>query len=335
MICISCGLENDQNFCTNCGLHVTGSEQLEVTESVQYLGWTLRFISLLINLAPVVILLAIVIHLKDVYIGKSLNWLPYLSYMFFFIGYSLLLIVQIGRTGQTPGLAAVGGRLVREESGEVLGVVQGVVRVLANILNLVIGWFFPIWDKRKRTLADKVMKTAVIKTGKHSYVWFPSSPKQQSGRPVLLTLIIAIPFVMLTWGMAIGGITLDNQHLQDLRTWNNSPSPNKAEDVLKAELANFKSANADMKVTFNELSRDCTRSLANVKAAYIGSAPPDATLARYWNDAFSKYELVFSECSASASARHEINTEKLGGYLDAGHVSFRKLQHAYDSEFKG
>jgi uncharacterized RDD family membrane protein YckC len=333
MICISCGLENDQNFCTNCGLHVTGSEQLEVTESVQYLGWTLRFVSLLINLAPVVILAVIVRHLENDYIGHRINLLPYLSYMIFFIGYSLLLIVQIGRTGQTPGLAAVGGRLVREESGEVLGVVQGVVRVLANILNLVIGWFFPIWDKRKRTLADKVMKTAVIKTGKHSYVWFPSSPKQQSGRPVLLTLIIAIPFVMLTWGMAIGGITSDNQHLKDLRTWSNSP--NKAYDVLLTELANVKSANNDMKVTWNELSRDCTRSLANVKAAYIGSAPPDATLARYWNDAFSKYELVFSECSVSASAGHVINTEKLGGYIDAGDVYLRKLRHAYDSEFKG
>jgi uncharacterized RDD family membrane protein YckC len=295
--------------------------------------WDGHYVSFLINLAPAVILLAIVHHLQNAYIGKSLNWLPYLSYMLFWIGYSLLLIVQIGRTGQTPGLAAVGGRLVREESGEVLGVVQGVVRVLANILNLVIGWFFPIWDKRKRTLADKVMKTAVIKTGKHSYVWFPSSPKQQSGRPVLLTLIIAIPFVMLTWGMAIGGITSDNQHLQDLRTWNNSP--NKAVDVLKAELANFKSANADMKVTFNELSRDCTRSLANVKAAYIGSAPPDATLARYWNDAFSKYELVFSECSVSASAGHEMNKEKIGGYVHAAEVSLLKLQHAYDSEFKG
>ena len=333
MFCISCGLENDQNFCTNCGLHVTGSEQLEVTESVQYLGWPLRFISLLITLAPLIVLVLLEMLIAHPYPDHASPVISVVAQDIFIFGYFLLLIVQIGRTGQTPGLAAVGGRLVREESGEVLGVVRGVVRGLASILNLYVGWFFPIWDKKRRTLADKVMKTAVIKTGKHSYVWFPSSPKQQSGRPVLLTLIIAIPFVMLTWGMAIAADTSDIQHLDALKAWKDSPASNRAINVIRTEAANFNSY-TDMKVTWNELSRDCTRSLANVKAAYIGSAPPDATLAKYWNDFFSMQELIYSECSVSASAGQVISTEKINGYINAANVFLGKLHRAYDSKFK-
>ncbi len=80
------------------------------------------------------------------------------------------------RRGQTVGMMAVGVRAVREGSLEVLGygralaraLVEGVLRLL-ELVSLVLGliWLldmlFPLWDKKRQTLHDKVAGSVVLR----------------------------------------------------------------------------------------------------------------------------------------------------------------------------
>lgn len=70
-----------------------------------------------------------------------------------------------GATGQSPGKALTGLKVISEETGQVIGGGLGIVRQIAHFLDSIIcyiGWFFPLWDPKKQTIADKVMKTVVV-----------------------------------------------------------------------------------------------------------------------------------------------------------------------------
>lgn len=72
-----------------------------------------------------------------------------------------------GGQGQTIGRKVVGITLVSEESGQPIGTARAFIRDIAHILDsiicgLPIGWLWPLWDQKKQTWGDKVMKTVVI-----------------------------------------------------------------------------------------------------------------------------------------------------------------------------
>jgi uncharacterized RDD family membrane protein YckC len=72
-----------------------------------------------------------------------------------------------GATGQTPGKKIVGLRLVRERDGQLLGGGMGIVRGIAHLLDslsCLIGWLWPLWDKKRQTFADKICGTVVLRT---------------------------------------------------------------------------------------------------------------------------------------------------------------------------
>lgn len=76
-------------------------------------------------------------------------------------------LIQEGRTGQTVGKKALGIRLVREATGQPLGVGMAFVRRLAHFLDSIacyLGWLWPAWDAKKQTFADKVCGSIVIRT---------------------------------------------------------------------------------------------------------------------------------------------------------------------------
>ncbi|MDX2598316.1 MULTISPECIES: RDD family protein [Streptomyces] len=76
-------------------------------------------------------------------------------------------LIQEGRTGQTIGKKALGIRLVKEETGQPLGVGMAFVRRLAHFLDSLacyLGWLWPAWDSKRQTFADKVCGSIVIKT---------------------------------------------------------------------------------------------------------------------------------------------------------------------------
>jgi uncharacterized RDD family membrane protein YckC len=71
-----------------------------------------------------------------------------------------------GTTGQTPGRRVVGIRVLREADGQVLGAGAGIGRGFLHILDalpLLLGFLWPIWDKKKQTFADKIIHSVVVK----------------------------------------------------------------------------------------------------------------------------------------------------------------------------
>ncbi|GAA0939374.1 protein kinase domain-containing protein [Actinocorallia libanotica] len=70
-----------------------------------------------------------------------------------------------GLLGFSPGKGLCMLRVVHARTGERLGLVRGVARVFAQIINwwtLLIGFLVPLWDREGQTLADKVCGTRVV-----------------------------------------------------------------------------------------------------------------------------------------------------------------------------
>ncbi len=69
-----------------------------------------------------------------------------------------------GRTGATIGKSVLAIRLVND-SMQPIGPGLAFLRYLLNIVNAIpcyLGYFWPIWDDKKQTFADKIMSTYVI-----------------------------------------------------------------------------------------------------------------------------------------------------------------------------
>lgn len=75
-------------------------------------------------------------------------------------------VVQQGRTGQSIGKAALGIVLVSARTGTPIGAGSAFLREVVHYVvdGLVfIGYLWPLWDRRKQTLGDKVVGTVVAK----------------------------------------------------------------------------------------------------------------------------------------------------------------------------
>jgi uncharacterized RDD family membrane protein YckC len=73
---------------------------------------------------------------------------------------------QAGKTGQSWGKKALGIRLVGEQTGQPVGAGLAFGRDIAHFVDAVIcyiGFLFPLWDAKKQTLADKIVKTLVVR----------------------------------------------------------------------------------------------------------------------------------------------------------------------------
>lgn len=81
----------------------------------------------------------------------------------------VFLAVQVGQTGQSPGMRVVGVRCLGVATGQPIGAGLGVVRSLAHFIDSLIcyvGWLFPLWDAKRQTIADKVVSTVVVSVPK-------------------------------------------------------------------------------------------------------------------------------------------------------------------------
>ena len=73
-----------------------------------------------------------------------------------------------GTTGQTPGDAALGIKVLDIETREVIGYQRAFVRCLVSIVSglvLVIGYLWMLWDPRKQTWHDKAAGSLPIRVG--------------------------------------------------------------------------------------------------------------------------------------------------------------------------
>ncbi|MEU9447438.1 RDD family protein [Streptomyces sp. NPDC048277] len=84
-----------------------------------------------------------------------------------FLGLAIWQLIMEGRTGQTVGKKALGIRLVKEATGQPIGVGMAFVRRIAHALDSIacyLGWLWPAWDAKRQTFADKVCGTIVIRS---------------------------------------------------------------------------------------------------------------------------------------------------------------------------
>lgn len=79
--------------------------------------------------------------------------------------YSFYTFYMQGQRGGTPGKRLLGLKVVGEQTGQPIGGGLGIVRQLAHFLDGIIcyiGYLLPLWDEKRQTIADKVMKTVVL-----------------------------------------------------------------------------------------------------------------------------------------------------------------------------
>ncbi len=121
-----------------------------------YASWIQRVGAYLVDIAPIVILEAIFVRVFVIYVLVALAGLGWTIYNRWY---------QAGTTGQSLGKKVLNLRLVSEETGQPIGMLMAFVRDICHIIDGVIcyvGFLFPLWDSKRQTLADKIVKTVVI-----------------------------------------------------------------------------------------------------------------------------------------------------------------------------
>lgn len=116
--------------------------------------WGTRAVGFLIDYLPVLILQ--VLTIRSTFLTSLIGLVNLL--------YLLYLGHLDGATGQTPGKAIQGIRVVNGQ-GELIGSGNGMARKLLHIVDSLIcllGWFLPLVDAKRQTIADKIMSTYVV-----------------------------------------------------------------------------------------------------------------------------------------------------------------------------
>jgi uncharacterized RDD family membrane protein YckC len=82
------------------------------------------------------------------------------------IGWAVYMAYLAGTTGQSYGKQVAGTRLLREQDGRLVGGGLAIGRYVLHILDALpcyLGFLWPLWDAKKQTFADKIVKTVVIR----------------------------------------------------------------------------------------------------------------------------------------------------------------------------
>lgn len=141
--------------------------------------WPVRAIGMIIDYIPLLV------------IALLTFWIDFLGFItgLIGVGYWVYLGYLDGESGQTPGKAIQGITLV-DQKGSLLGVGAGIGRKFCHILDSLVcllGWFLPIVDEKRQTIADKVMTSYVV-TGaeKKAFsvdLWMPPQPPSPQAPP--------------------------------------------------------------------------------------------------------------------------------------------------------
>ncbi|HUG32067.1 MAG TPA: RDD family protein [Acidimicrobiia bacterium] len=129
-------------------------EPQETASPFPLADWGTRAVGLIIDYLPILILSALTF------------WSDFLGFFGGLIGvaYTIFMGYLDGLTGQTPGKAVMGTRLVNEQ-GDVIGAGAGVGRKFVHIVDSMVcllGWLLPLVDEKRQTIADKLMQTYVV-----------------------------------------------------------------------------------------------------------------------------------------------------------------------------
>ena len=127
------------------------------TTAVPYASWIQRVGAYLIDVAPIIIVDLILGRISVVL--SLVIWLASIAWTAYNRWY------QAGTTGQSLGKKVLNLKLVSEDTGQPIGPLMAFVRDICHIIDSVIclvGYLFPLWDAKRQTIADKIVKTVVI-----------------------------------------------------------------------------------------------------------------------------------------------------------------------------
>jgi uncharacterized RDD family membrane protein YckC len=144
----------------------------------QLAEWGPRAVGWLIDLA-----VAVVVFVGLLIIGAILSTVSSALFLLFYVlgavfglAWSVWLAVQVGQTGQTPGMRTIGLKAVKQDTGQPVGSGMGVIRWLVHVglgilctIPEIIDFLFPLWDPQKQTIADKAVGTVVITVPKQPF----------------------------------------------------------------------------------------------------------------------------------------------------------------------
>lgn len=127
------------------------------TPAYQYSDWIQRVGAYLIDGVPPAILIII----------GFLTGNGYALFLFWLIAVAFSVYNRwiLGGQGQTLGKKVLGIMLLSEETAQPIGTLNAFVRDVCHFVDSIIcyvGYLFPLWDPKRQTIADKIMKTVVI-----------------------------------------------------------------------------------------------------------------------------------------------------------------------------
>jgi uncharacterized RDD family membrane protein YckC len=70
-----------------------------------------------------------------------------------------------GATGCSIGRRVAGTKLVAIPTGQPVGVRRALARQLCHVVDIGVGFLWPLGDRKRQTFADKIVGTVVVRTG--------------------------------------------------------------------------------------------------------------------------------------------------------------------------
>jgi uncharacterized RDD family membrane protein YckC len=171
-----------------------------------YTPWFTRVLAWLIDNVPVFIVLGIAYGIafgtaenQCISNGGEYDYGVYCTSSFGAIGVILLGLGYIaalaysvwnwgyrqGTTGSSIGKSIMKFKVVSEKTWQPIGFGMSIVRQLAHIVDgavCYIGYFFPLWDAKRQTLADKIMTTVCVPLNPQPLP--PGPPSQLNPQPL-------------------------------------------------------------------------------------------------------------------------------------------------------
>ncbi|MCF6388184.1 RDD family protein [Mycobacterium sp. MBM] len=92
-------------------------------------------------------------------VSFAITWILALAFIIWNYGY------RQGTTGSSIGKSILKFKVVGEITGQPIGFGMSIVRQLAHLVDAIIcyiGYLFPLWDAKRQTIADKIVKTVCL-----------------------------------------------------------------------------------------------------------------------------------------------------------------------------
>jgi uncharacterized RDD family membrane protein YckC len=130
-----------------------------------YSDWITRVGAYLIDSVPVIAIWIVLGILAAIINSAAVAILLYLVAAAGTVAFQVYNRWILGGQGQSLGKKALGMMLLSEETGQPIGTLNAFLRDICHFVDAIIcyvGFLFPLWDAKRQTIADKIMRTVVV-----------------------------------------------------------------------------------------------------------------------------------------------------------------------------